>query len=87
MSAGLLAVAIAFTKIPINTETLELEVNTVTTPAIIVLVFIIWFVFFYGVSVGNTAWMSTGKAPCPRTRKTPGSPPAFQIPTSNTIIV
>ena len=26
---------------------------------LILLVFIIWFVFFYGVSVGNTAWMST----------------------------
>lgn len=59
MSAGLLAVAIAFSFIPINTETLELEATTVSTPAIVVLVFIIWFVFFYGVSVGNTAWMST----------------------------
>lgn len=59
MSAGLLAVAVAFSFIPINTETLALEVNTVTTPAVVVLVFIIWFVFFYGVSVGNTAWMST----------------------------
>ena len=24
-----------------------------------VLIFIIWFVFFYGVSMGNTAWMNT----------------------------
>jgi len=59
MSVGLLAVAIAFHYIPVNVDTLELEVSGVTTPAIVVLVFIIWFVFFYGVSVGNTAWMST----------------------------
>lgn len=59
MSAGLLAVAIAFKFIPVNTHTLELEATKVTTPAIVVLVFIIWFVAFYGVSVGNTAWMST----------------------------
>ncbi|RMZ05106.1 hypothetical protein D0860_06085 [Hortaea werneckii] len=59
MSAGLLAVAIAFSLIPVNTETLELEATSVSAPAIVVLVFIICFVFFYGVSVGNTAWMST----------------------------
>lgn len=59
MSAGLLAVAIAFSFIPVNTKTLELEATAVSAPAIVVLVFIIWFVFFYGVSVGNTAWMST----------------------------
>jgi len=59
MSAGLLAVAVAFHFIPVNLETLELEAASVTAPAIVVLVFIIWFVFFYGVSVGNTAWMST----------------------------
>ncbi|KAI5273483.1 myo-inositol transporter [Aureobasidium subglaciale] len=59
MSAGLVAVAIAFSFIPIDHKTLELENTTVTPPAIVVLVFIIWFVFFYGVSVGNTAWMST----------------------------
>ncbi|CAD0056828.1 unnamed protein product [Aureobasidium pullulans] len=59
MSAGLMAVAIAFSFIPIDHKTLVLENTTVTPPAIVVLVFIIWFVFFYGVSVGNTAWMST----------------------------
>ncbi|KAJ4293380.1 hypothetical protein N0V90_008663 [Kalmusia sp. IMI 367209] len=59
MSAGLLAVAVAFAYIPINTATLELEQTTVSTAAIVVLVFIIWFVIFYGVTVGNTAWMST----------------------------
>ncbi|KAK4539875.1 hypothetical protein LTR36_010269 [Oleoguttula mirabilis] len=59
MSAGLIAVAIAFHFIPVNTKTLVLEASSVTPPAIVVLVFIIWFVFFYGVSVGNTAWMST----------------------------
>ena len=59
MSAGLLAVAVAFSFIPVNTKTLVLEATTVSAPAIVVLVFIIWFVFFYGVSVGNTAWMST----------------------------
>lgn len=60
MSAGLVAVAVAFSFIPIDRETLALKSNNVHTPAIVVLVFIIWFVFFYGVSVGNTAWMSTG---------------------------
>jgi MFS transporter, SP family, solute carrier family 2 (myo-inositol transporter), member 13 len=59
MSAGLLAVAIAFHFIPVNTKTLALEATTISAPAIVVLIFIIWFVFFYGVSVGNTAWMST----------------------------
>jgi len=59
MSAGLLAVAVAFSFIPIDTKTLAVKQTTVSTPAVIVLVFIIWFVLFYGVSVGNTAWMST----------------------------
>jgi len=59
MGAGLLAVAVAFSYIPIDTKTLAITTDTVTAPAIVVLVFIIWFVFFYGVSVGNTAWMST----------------------------
>ncbi|KAF2144001.1 uncharacterized protein K452DRAFT_345420 [Aplosporella prunicola CBS 121167] len=59
MSAGLLAVAVAFSFIPIDAHTLELKSDKVTAPAIVVLIFIIWFVFFYGVSVGNTAWMST----------------------------
>ena len=59
MAGGLLAVAVAFSFIPIDTKTLELKVDSVSTPAIVVLIFIIWFVFFYGVSVGNTAWMST----------------------------
>lgn len=59
MSAGLIAVAVAFSFIPVDTKTLALEVDGVSAPAIVVLVFIIWFVFFYGVSVGNTAWMST----------------------------
>lgn len=59
MSAGLLAVAVAFSFIPINRETLEVTSDNIKTPAIVVLVFIIWFVAFYGVSVGNTAWMST----------------------------
>ncbi|KIX04788.1 uncharacterized protein Z518_05659 [Rhinocladiella mackenziei CBS 650.93] len=59
MSAGLMAVAVAFSFIPVDLDTLDLETKRVTTPAIVVLVFIIWFVCFYGVSVGNTAWMST----------------------------
>jgi Sugar (and other) transporter len=59
MSAALLAVAVAFTRIPVNTETLALEQTTISTAAIVVLVFIVLFVMFYGVSVGNTAWMST----------------------------
>lgn len=58
MAAGLLAVAIAFSYIPIDTKTLAITTDTVSTPAIIVLIFIIWFVFFYGVSVGNTACKS-----------------------------
>jgi SP family myo-inositol transporter-like MFS transporter 13 len=59
MSAGLLSVAVAFHWIPVNTSTLELEQKAVSTAAIVVLVFIIFFVITYGVSVGNTAWMST----------------------------
>lgn len=59
MSAVLLAVAIAFYFIPVNTNTLVLEATTVFAPANVVFVFIIWFVFSYGVSVGDTAWMST----------------------------
>lgn len=59
MSAGLLAVAVAFHWIPVNTSTLELEQKNISTAAIVVLVFIIFFVITYGVSVGNTAWMST----------------------------
>lgn len=58
MAAGLLAVAVAFSFIPIDRETLAVTSNNIHTQAIVVLVFIIWFVFFYGVSVGNTAWMS-----------------------------
>lgn len=54
MSAGLLAVAVAFSFIPVDTSTLELREAEVTPAAIVVLVFIVWFVFFYGVSVGNT---------------------------------
>lgn len=59
MSAGLVAVAIVFHYIPIDLKTLAVQSKTVSAPAIVVLVFIIWFVVFYGVSVGNTAWMST----------------------------
>ena len=60
MSVGLLAVAVAFIWIPVNTDTLELTSSSgIHAPAIAVLVFIVWFVVFYGVSVGNTAWMST----------------------------
>lgn len=59
MSASLIAVAVAFSFIPVNTDTLELQTTSVSPAAIVVLVFIVCFVFFYGVSVGNTAWMST----------------------------
>ncbi|KOC12567.1 putative MFS sugar transporter [Aspergillus flavus AF70] len=59
MSVGLIAIAVAFSFIPIDLDTLDLKSNSVSPPAIVVLVFIIWFVLFYGVSVGNTAWMST----------------------------
>ncbi|GMG36344.1 unnamed protein product [Aspergillus oryzae] len=58
MAAGLLAVAISFVYIPVSLDTLEVQDNTITPTAIVVLVFIIWFVAFYGVSFGNTAWMS-----------------------------
>lgn len=63
MSAGLVAVAIAFTKIPIELDRLELKQSTVTTPAIVVLVFIIWFCIFYVLSAGKIAWMSTDCLP------------------------
>lgn len=59
MSVGMVAVAVAFHWIPINMETMEVATTGIPPAAIAVLVFIIWFVVFYGVSVGNTAWMST----------------------------
>jgi SP family myo-inositol transporter-like MFS transporter 13 len=59
MSVGLMAVAIAFHFIPIDTETLAITTTKINIPAIVVLVFIIWFVFFYSISVGNVAWTST----------------------------
>ena len=59
MSVGMIAVAVAFRWIPINMETMEVATSGIPPAAIAVLVFIIWFVVFYGVSVGNTAWMST----------------------------
>lgn len=59
MSVGLLSVAVAFHWIPVNTTTLELEQKSISAAAVVVLVFIIFFVIMYGVSVGNTAWMST----------------------------
>ncbi|KAL1634223.1 hypothetical protein SLS58_010767 [Diplodia intermedia] len=58
MAAGLLAVAVAFAFIPVDTDTLAIADARVTPPAVVVLIFVVWFVFFYGVSVGNTAWMS-----------------------------
>ncbi|KAJ5202504.1 hypothetical protein N7449_004583 [Penicillium cf. viridicatum] len=58
MSTSLVAVAVSFVYIPVDLETLEVTTQAITTPAIIVLVFIIFFVLFYGVSIGNTAWMS-----------------------------
>ncbi|KAF5856531.1 myo-inositol transporter [Aspergillus alliaceus] len=51
--------SVAFQFIPVDIDTLELKGNGVSPPAIVVLVFIIWFVVFYGVSVGNTEWMNT----------------------------
>jgi SP family myo-inositol transporter-like MFS transporter 13 len=45
--------------IPVDLDTMEVTGKGVSSAAIVVLVFIIWFVVFYGVSVGNTAWMST----------------------------
>lgn len=59
MGVGLMSVAIAFHWIPVNTSTLELEQKEISSAAIVVLVFIVFFVIMYGVSVGNTAWMST----------------------------
>ena len=53
MSAGLLAVAVAFKFIPVDTHTLELSEAKVTPAAIVVLIFIVWFVFFYGVPFGK----------------------------------
>ncbi|KAE8316451.1 hypothetical protein BDV41DRAFT_585435 [Aspergillus transmontanensis] len=48
MAAGLLAVAISFIYIPANLDTLEVQDNTITAPAIVGLVFIIWFIASYG---------------------------------------
>lgn len=59
MVAGMLAMVVAFKWIPFNSKTGDIEATGVSPAAIVVIVFIIWFVAFYGVSVGNTAWMST----------------------------
>lgn len=59
MSAALFSVAIAFHWIPVNTATLELTQKEISAAAVVVLVFIIFFVLFYSATVGNTAWMST----------------------------
>lgn len=60
MSAGMIAIAVAFKWIPFDLESGTLDSTSGVPPAAIsVIVFIIWFVVFYGVSVGNTAWMST----------------------------
>ncbi|GKZ24332.1 myo-inositol transporter [Aspergillus brasiliensis] len=59
MAVGMAAVAIAFHWVPVNMDTLEPLNPGISPPAIVILVFVIWFVVFYGVSVGNTAWMST----------------------------
>ncbi|GKZ35955.1 myo-inositol transporter [Aspergillus brasiliensis] len=59
MAVGMAAVAIAFHWVPVNMDTLEPLNPGISSPAIVILVFVIWFVVFYGVSVGNTAWMST----------------------------
>ncbi|OGE49777.1 hypothetical protein PENARI_c020G04991 [Penicillium arizonense] len=59
MAVGMIAIAVAFMWIPVDLETMEVTSHGVSSAAIVVLVFIIWFVVFYGVSVGNTAWMST----------------------------
>ncbi|KAL2830534.1 general substrate transporter [Aspergillus cavernicola] len=58
MPAGMVAVAVAFRFIDVDVDATDVQSGPVTAPAIVVLVFIIWFVCFYGVSVGNTAWMS-----------------------------
>ncbi|KAL4867818.1 hypothetical protein BDV12DRAFT_197830 [Aspergillus spectabilis] len=63
MCAGLVTVAIAFSFISANASTLGLKTDSVSPAAIVVLVFIIWLVFFYGVSMGNTAWMNTDLFP------------------------
>jgi SP family myo-inositol transporter-like MFS transporter 13 len=59
MSASLFAVAIAFHWIPVDSKSLAPLQDTVSPAAIVVLAFIILFIVSYGVSVGNTAWMST----------------------------
>lgn len=59
MAAGMIAIAVAFHFIPVNLQTMEVpEYAHMSAPCIVVLVFVLWFVIFYGVSVGNTAWMS-----------------------------
>ncbi|KAJ5094390.1 hypothetical protein N7456_010251 [Penicillium angulare] len=60
MCAGMLAIAVAFHWVPFDMSSGTLTSTGGTPPAAIaIIVFIIWFVVFYGVSVGNTAWMST----------------------------
>lgn len=63
MAASMVLIAVAFIYIPVDLNTLEVQTNGITTPAIVVLVFIIVFVLFYGVSIGNTAWMRPTSSP------------------------
>ncbi|KAJ5709486.1 hypothetical protein N7493_010820 [Penicillium malachiteum] len=53
-------VAVAFHWIPFDLSSGTLEsTNGISAASIALIIFVIWFVVFYGVSVGNTAWMST----------------------------
>ncbi|KAL3479295.1 general substrate transporter [Aspergillus californicus] len=58
MSASLIAVSVAFSFIDVDVNSTEVVSGPISSAAIVVLVFVILFVLFYGVSVGNTAWMS-----------------------------
>ncbi|KAI9733862.1 MAG: myo-inositol transporter [Cirrosporium novae-zelandiae] len=63
MSASLVLAAIAFSYIPINLDTLELETDDAGWAGIVVLVAIILFVAFYASGLGNVPWQATELLP------------------------
>ncbi|OQE21730.1 hypothetical protein PENSTE_c011G04798 [Penicillium steckii] len=63
MALCMMVVVIAFTYIPVNLETLEVESNNVGWPGTVVLVMIILYVACYSSGVATIAWIGTELIP------------------------
>lgn len=63
MSLTLVVAAVAFHFIPIDRETLSLEIQSVNWAGILVLVMIIFFVGFFGTGVAPVSWMGAERLP------------------------